>query len=181
MKLEIKNDIFNIIDVGGQRSQRRKWIHCFEFVVAVIFIASLSSYDEILHEDININSMVDQIELFDEICNHHVLEKTSMILFLNKKDLFRQKYIENRIPLNQCPLFVGYGEDGIDPFDYNKGTAYIEHQFVKLNKSPGSREIFVHLTCATDKNNIEKVFADVQLVVIQNALAEGGYVDFDDD
>ena len=121
--------------------------------------------------------MVDQIELFDDICNNPSLSKVSMILFLNKKDLFKQKYVENKIPLSRCPAFDKYKDD---QFDFTKGTKFIQNVFTDLNKTPNQREIFHHLTCATDANNIQKVFADVQLVVISNALAEGGYMDFDD-
>lgn len=40
-----------IFDVGGQRSERKKWIHCFEGVTAVLFIVALSGYDCCLVED----------------------------------------------------------------------------------------------------------------------------------
>ncbi|VDO54211.1 unnamed protein product [Brugia timori] len=40
-----------VIDVGGQRSERKKWIHCFDNVNAIIFISSLSEYDQTLRED----------------------------------------------------------------------------------------------------------------------------------
>ena len=42
---------FRVIDVGGQRSERKKWIHCFDNVNAIIFISSLSEYDQTLRED----------------------------------------------------------------------------------------------------------------------------------
>jgi hypothetical protein len=40
-----------MFDVGGQRSERKKWIHCFEGVTAIIFCAALSEYDMVLAED----------------------------------------------------------------------------------------------------------------------------------
>lgn len=42
-----------MVDVGGQRSERRKWIHCFENVTSVIFLAALSEYDQVLYENEN--------------------------------------------------------------------------------------------------------------------------------
>lgn len=42
---------YKVFDVGGQRSERRKWIHCFENLNAVIFMVSLSEYDQVLRED----------------------------------------------------------------------------------------------------------------------------------
>ncbi len=38
---------FRVFDVGGQRSERKKWIHCFEDVTAIIFIVALSEYDQV--------------------------------------------------------------------------------------------------------------------------------------
>ncbi|VTJ82582.1 Hypothetical predicted protein [Marmota monax] len=40
-----------IVDVGGQKSERKKWIHCFENVMALIYLASLSEYDQCLEEN----------------------------------------------------------------------------------------------------------------------------------
>ena len=40
-----------MFDVGGQRSERKKWIHCFEGVTAIIFIVAMSEYDLTLAED----------------------------------------------------------------------------------------------------------------------------------
>ncbi|KAM5202185.1 guanine nucleotide-binding protein G(t) subunit alpha-2 isoform 3-T7 [Hipposideros larvatus] len=50
-KFCVKDLNFRMFDVGGQRSERKKWIHCFEGVTCIIFCAALSAYDMVLVED----------------------------------------------------------------------------------------------------------------------------------
>lgn len=57
----IDNTIFEMYDVGGQRNERKKWIHCFEGVTAVIFVAAISEYDQKLFEDASTNRMVSHL------------------------------------------------------------------------------------------------------------------------
>ncbi|VDO29837.1 unnamed protein product [Brugia timori] len=45
-----RKDRFRMVDVGGQRSERRKWIHCFENVTSIMFLVALSEYDQVLVE-----------------------------------------------------------------------------------------------------------------------------------
>jgi hypothetical protein len=47
-----------MFDVGGQRNERKKWIHCFDEVDSVLFVAALSTYDQMLFEDESTNRMV---------------------------------------------------------------------------------------------------------------------------
>ncbi|CAG8472407.1 4337_t:CDS:10 [Funneliformis caledonium] len=82
---------YRMFDVGGQRSERKKWIHCFENVTAVLFIVAISGYDQCLVEDKDANQMQEALMLFDSICNSQWFVNTSMILFLNKIDIFREK------------------------------------------------------------------------------------------
>lgn len=53
-----------LFDVGGQRSERKKWIHCFEDVTAIIFCVAMSEYDQVLHED---ETTVGKIPDFDAL------------------------------------------------------------------------------------------------------------------
>ena len=95
-----------MIDVGGQRIHRKKWLRCFDSIQAVIFVASLAEYDQVLDEDNKTNRTRESIYLFGQICEHHNLKDTNMILFLNKKDLFAAKL--KTIPLNTCfPEYTG--------------------------------------------------------------------------
>lgn len=52
--LLIRADVtYSMFDVGGQRSERKKWIHCFENVTSIIFCVALSEYDQVLLEESN--------------------------------------------------------------------------------------------------------------------------------
>lgn len=97
---------FKMFDVGGQRSERKKWIHCFEGVTAIIFCVALSDYDLVLAEDEEMNRMHESMKLFDSICNNKWFTNTSIILFLNKKDIFGDKI--RKSPLSICfPEYTG--------------------------------------------------------------------------
>eukprot|EP01129_Flabellula_baltica_P015231 TRINITY_DN7599_c0_g1_i1.p1 TRINITY_DN7599_c0_g1~~TRINITY_DN7599_c0_g1_i1.p1 ORF type:complete len:301 (-),score=55.05 TRINITY_DN7599_c0_g1_i1:195-1097(-) len=92
---------FTFIDVGGQRSERRKWMVLFkDQVSAIIFFVALSEYDLKLYEDRSVNRMHESLKLFGEICNSIWFESVNIILFLNKEDLFREKIVHS--PLNVC-------------------------------------------------------------------------------
>ena len=84
---------FHLFDVGGQRSQRRKWLHCFDNVEAVFFLAAISAYDQVLEEDSLTNRIKESIQLFGNIATNRWFENTSLVLFLNKTDLFAKKIV----------------------------------------------------------------------------------------
>jgi len=65
----VEGNEFKMIDVGGQRNERKKWIACFEGVTAVLFIGVLSEYDLMLSEDDTQNRMEETLTLWEEISN----------------------------------------------------------------------------------------------------------------
>jgi len=165
-QFEHKSLYFKMFDVGGQRSERKKWIHCFEGVTAIIFCVALSAYDLVLAEDEEMNRMHESMKLFDSICNNKWFTETSIILFLNKKDLFEEKIVKSSLKV----CFPEYpGQD-----TYEEAAAYIQLQFEDLNKRKDTKEIYTHFTCATDTGNIQFVFDAVTDVIIKNNLKDCG-------
>jgi guanine nucleotide-binding protein G(i) subunit alpha len=144
-------------DVGGQRSERRKWMHCFAEVTSVIFVVAMSEYDLKLAEDNETNRMFESLKLFKDIINSKWFTNTAMILFLNKKDLFAEKIL--RSDLSVCfPDYKG------GP-NYEKASRFMEKKFNALNKNP-NRQIYTHFTCATDTGNVRVVFTAVQGIIL---------------
>lgn len=156
---------YRMYDVGGQRSERKKWIHCFENVTAIIFMVAISEYDQKLVEDDSVNRMQEALTLFDSICNSRWFTKTSIILFMNKIDRFREKIEE--VPIEK------YFPDYTDGPNYESACKYFSERFMQLNQSE-TKQIYVHYTCATDTNQIRFVMAAVNDIIIQNSLRQAG-------
>lgn len=157
---------FKMVDIGGQRSERKKWIHCFEGVTAIVFLVALSEYDLALAEDQEINRMMESMRLFDSICNNQWFIDTAVILFLNKKDLFADKIRTS--PLSICfPEYRGRNS-------YEDAGSYIQHKFENLNKRKEVKEVYTHFTCATDTTNVQFVFEAVTDIIIKNNLRDCG-------
>ncbi|PKC71165.1 G protein alpha subunit [Rhizophagus irregularis] len=154
----------HMFDVGGQRSERKKWIHCFEAVTSIIFCVALSEYDQVLLEESGQNRMAESLILFESVINSRWFLRTSIILFLNKIDLFRAKL--PRVPLEQ--YFPEYSGGA----DVNKAAKYILWRFTQTNRA--RLNIYPHLTQATDTSNVRLVFAAVKETILQNALRDSG-------
>ena len=169
-----KNLCFRMVDVGGQRAHRKKWIHCFEGVAAMMFCVALSGYDRVIEEDGKTNRMQESLQLFHAMYSTKWFVNTSIILLLNKRDIFEDK-IQNQ-PLTICfPDYQG-------PNKYSSATAYIKERFEeirfrrvsKIDKGAQPKWIYSHFTCATDTASIEDVFDAVSDIAIQTAFSEMG-------
>jgi GTPase SAR1 family protein len=158
---------FRMFDVGGQRNERKKWIHCFQDVTAVVFVVGISEYDQRLLEDSTQNRMLESLLLFDEICNSRWFSETAMILFLNKIDLFAEK-IKKGIPLSLFP-------DYKDGQNVEAAQEFIKKKFLEKNKSAKTKAVYPHITCATDTENVKRVFNAVKDVLLQGSLKENGF------
>merc|ERR1711981_1213506 len=160
--------IFRMVDVGGQRSERRKWIHCFENVTSIIFLVALSEYDQVLVESENENRMEESKALFRCIISYSWFSSKSFILFLNKKDLLEEKIKSSHL-VDYFPEYDG------PKYDHNQAREFILNMFVELNvvnSDDQEKIIYSHFACAADTENIRFVFAAVKDTILQGNLRE---------
>ncbi|GAA5813421.1 hypothetical protein MFLAVUS_006899 [Mucor flavus] len=166
-KFTIGDLLYRMVDVGGQRSERKKWIHCFEDVTAIIFMVAISEYDQVLFEDETVNRMGESLTLFQSICDMECFQKTSIILFMNKTDLFKKKL--NSSPLNAYfPKYKGS--------TYDQACKYLMEQFQALTVKCSDKRVYTHFTCATDTRQIKFVMAAVNDIILQSTLREVGLI-----
>ncbi|EEH48519.1 uncharacterized protein PADG_04598 [Paracoccidioides brasiliensis Pb18] len=153
---------FRMMDVGGQRSERKKWIHCFEGVQCLLFMVALSGYDQCLVEDQNANQMHEAMMLFESLVNGEWFKRKPVILFLNKIDLFKDKVSISPV----SKFFPDYhGADG----DYDAAAKYFSDRFRGITRVP-EREIYIHYTNATDTTLLKATMDSVQDMIIQKNL-----------
>ena len=69
-KFEYNKMLFRMVDVGGQKSERRKWFHCFSDVNAVLFVVDISQYNQMSPEDENTNALLQSLAIFEGVCNN---------------------------------------------------------------------------------------------------------------
>lgn len=164
----VGGQMLTIIDVGGQRSERKKWIHCFADVDSVLFVAALSEYDQCLYEDSSMNRMQESVNLFDDMVNSKWFIDTPFILFLNKCDLVETKLKKSPVR-KYFPAFNG-------PNELTAVKVFFKQLFLSQNKCGPSKEIYVHYTCATDTENMRFVMAAVTDMVLSAQLRETGII-----
>ena len=165
VQVQFKNGeaIFKLIDVGGQRSERKKWKSVFEGVDVLIYVASLGDYDLLCYEDDSTNRLVESLDLFEEHMNV-AFKDIPIMLFLNKTDVFKKKLTDGKTTLQQ--FFPDY-EGGSD---FDKASKFIEQKFMAKLKENKDR-VHVHYTCATNADNIRQVFDEVKNFVLKSGVS----------
>ncbi|GAD97028.1 guanine nucleotide-binding protein subunit alpha [Paecilomyces variotii No. 5] len=153
---------FRMMDVGGQRSERKKWIHCFDGVQCLLFMVALSGYDQCLVEDQSANQMHEAMMLFESLVNGEWFKRKPIILFLNKIDLFKSK-------LDLSPVSKHFPDYNGSDTDFDAAAKYFADRFRGINRMP-EREIYVHYTNATDTTLLRATMDSVQDMIIQKNL-----------
>ena len=172
-----------MFDVGGQRNERRKGIHCFDNVV-IVFVAAISEFDQVLFEDDQQNRMQESIDLFQQIVNSKWFnkpdEETDFILFLNKKDLFLDKISDKDGKKGKVvkdylkvPDAMAQHAELLEGNDEAKLHEYFKNWFMSQKKNK-KQTVYTHVTTATDTNNITVVFNAIVNMILEKNMKEAG-------
>ncbi|GAA5849988.1 hypothetical protein JCM3766R1_001946 [Sporobolomyces carnicolor] len=167
-RFEIEGTKLLVVDVGGQRSERKKWMHLFEDTKLVIFVAAVSEFDQVLYEDESQPRISETLMLWESIANSSWLKRASFVLFLNKRDILEEKLRLN--PTSFSALLPDYlGPSG----DIESIKHYFLVKFTALHRNT-ERSLFTSFTSATDTKMMKPVLAGVMQAVLETALAQAG-------
>lgn len=154
----------NLFDVGQQRSERKKWIHCLENITSIIFVINLAEYDQVPFEESSQNMLMESLVLFDSVVNSRWFMRTSIILLLNNISIFKQK-------LARSPL-SNYFPDYCGGSDVSRATKYILWRFIQVNRA--HLNVYPRIGDPMDTSIIRSVFSAVKETIVQNALHDSG-------
>lgn len=144
---------WSVVDVGGQRSERRKWINSFDNVKGIMYCVNLAGFCSVLFEDRSVNRMQESLSLFRETMANPLFANTPVFLILNKKDLF-EKLIETRPLTMAFPEYTG-------PNELRPCIEYIATRFASV-LPPDRPKPLVLLMAARVKKDVQYCFEDVK-------------------
>jgi GTPase SAR1 family protein len=161
--IQHKGAVLRFVDVGGQRSERNKWIHCFEGVTAILFVVAVSEFDQLLYEDDKTNRIDEALKVFEETINSQWLRNTPVILFFNKRDVLAEKL--KTVKLKN--FFKNY----VDENTLERAVKYFKHLFISSNAN-SDRDIYCYESCAVSEKNVENIFKALSAIVLTKNLIE---------
>ncbi|KAF8643529.1 hypothetical protein AX16_008985 [Volvariella volvacea WC 439] len=159
---------WRVYDVGGQRSLRAAWVPFFDDVDAIIFLAPISCFDQVLVEDPKINRLEDSFNLWLSLVSNPLLKDANIILFLNKIDIMKTKLASG---IRLADYVVSYGDR---PNDFERASAYLSKKFGAIFKhnSPQPRVFYCHLTSVTDTKSTSYIISNIRDVLMRQNLAK---------
>ncbi|KAG9343717.1 hypothetical protein JZ751_013095 [Albula glossodonta] len=162
---QIKNVPFKMVDVGGQRSERRRWFECFDSVTSILFLVSSSEYDQVLMEDRQTNRLMESLNIFETIVNNRVFSNVSIILFLNKTDLLEEK-VKTVAIKDYFPEYQG------EPHCLADVQKFLVECFRSKRRDQQQKPLYHHFTTAINTENIRLVFRDVKDTILHDNLKQ---------
>ncbi|XP_006463700.1 hypothetical protein AGABI2DRAFT_187221 [Agaricus bisporus var. bisporus H97] len=163
---------WRIVDVGGSRSQVITWVPFFDDVDAIIFLAPISSFDQVLTEDRTVNRLEDSVLLWKAVCSNKLLANVDLVLFLNKCDILDHK-LRSGIRLSKYVRSYADRENNLDTV-----SKYMRSKFgaIQREHSPIPRKFYAFCTSVTDTATTAGIIASVRDMVIRQYLRQSKFL-----
>jgi guanine nucleotide-binding protein G(i) subunit alpha len=154
----------HIVDVGGQRNERKKWKNAYPGVNMVLFVVALSDYDQQLYEDESINRMQESLDVFEQTVNEPAFKDCPFFLIFNKVDSFQRRMEEMMSDLHVCFPEYNLGSD------HKVAMKFIEEKFVSLHtKKAGNQKLYIEYVNAINNDDIDTFFDKMRGIIQENA------------
>ncbi|KIK02627.1 hypothetical protein K443DRAFT_677470 [Laccaria amethystina LaAM-08-1] len=159
---------WRIVDVGGSRSQVSTWVPFFDDVDAIIFLAPISGFDQVLSEDRKVNRLEDSVLLWKAVCSNQLLANVNLVLFLNKCDILEKK-LKSGIQVSKYIRSYRDRENDLDNV-----SKYLRSKFSAIHReySPNPRRFYAFCTSMTDTATTAGIIASVRDMVIRQQLKQ---------
>ncbi|PIO68198.1 g-protein alpha subunit, partial [Teladorsagia circumcincta] len=129
-----------------------EWFQCFTDITSILFMVASNEYDQVILEDRRTNRVVESRSVFETIVNNRAFSNVSIILFMNKSDLLKEKVPKSDIR----QYFSDFTGDHLNVRDVQ---FFLVDKF-ETSRKDRARPFFYHYTTAIDTENIRRVFID---------------------
>ncbi|KAI0318787.1 guanine nucleotide binding protein, alpha subunit [Amylostereum chailletii] len=142
------------------------WVPFFDDVDAIIFLAPISAFDQVLSEDSKVNRLEDSVLLWRAACSNKLLAHVDLVLFLNKCDILQRK-LEAGVRLAR--YVKSYGDR---PNEIASASKYFLSKFSAIQRaySPVPRKFYGFCTSVTDSATTAGILASVRDIVLRQNL-----------
>lgn len=149
-------------------SEIAAWVPYFDDMDAIIFLAPISCFDQVLAEDHKVNRLEDSVKLWTSIVSHPLLKNTNLVLFLNKIDILQSKLASG---IKIADYVVSYGDR---PNDYEHASTYLRRKFsgILKEKSPLPRVFYCHFTTVTDTKSTKYILSNLKDMLMRDNLTK---------
>lgn len=163
--INIDSTKMTLYDVGGQRSESKKWVRCFHNTTAVIFLVGLDFFHSKQYMD-------ETIDMFTHIWRSKWLADVPTLLFFNKYDSFVEKLKHYQLK----DTFAGYtGEN-----DPESALGYIKQVFVDQSQlfagNKINKRLYLQTCVATHQKVVQNLFENVKEIAVYSLLSKYGMV-----
>lgn len=163
-----KEVTMTVVDVGGQRNERKKWMIAFDGAQGIFYVASISEFDQRLYEDNSILRFEESINQFRKTATSFWFREAAIILFLNKEDIFNEKI--NRIVDEEKDLDEYFPTLKLGKSYDNCKALIKEHMVTRFIPEEVKGKVYPHFITATDTDAFKFVFQLATTIVLEAAI-----------